>query len=113
LLELDAPGNTASFVGLTIELALIDYWNNAAFLVGTPPPGFSTETSITITPPSPGPVQAALITALAVGDGDEQQALLWATALHNATMTVKTTHTGLDTTIPTPLPKTESDKPIS
>lgn len=113
LLDLDSQGNTASFVGLIIEAAIIEFWNHAAFAVGTPPPGFSTETSITITPPSPGPLQAAIIAALAVENGDESQALLWATGIHNLTMTIKTTHSGLDTTTPTPLPKTVSNQPIS
>lgn len=113
LLELlDAPGNTAAFVALQISLSIDLYWQHAAYKPMPPlPPGFSVVNTITIAQPTtksfPG-IQSGILS----GGQDSIQAGLWTTAIHNQTLSVKTTHIGLDTTVPVPQPKTVSDQPI-
>ena len=109
---LDAPGNTELFVATTISDSIQAYWGVCAYALAPFPPGFSLVHTITITPPTT-PSFAGIQSAIMSGGEDTIQANLWAEAIDSQTKSVKTTHIGLDTTVPTPLPKTESDKPIS
>ena len=109
---LDAEGNTGAFVASTISSSIVAYWSNCVFAPMPPlPPGFSVVTVVTITPPST-PSASGIQSAIMSGGSDTVQANLWALAIHQQTLSVTTTHIGLDTTLPTPLPKTESNKPI-
>jgi hypothetical protein len=92
------------------------YWLTASYMVAPFPSGFSVVFTITVSPPAGSAVVtciASLASAMLAKMSIEEQADAWASALHQLTLSVKTTHIGLDTTVPTPLPKTESDKDIT
>lgn len=110
--QLDAPGNTAAFVAQIIEKSVIAFWNVSAFSLVPPPPGFSSQHTIIITPMSPGIIFSGVSAGILSGGSAAIQATAWATAMHLATKTVMTTHIGFDTTLPVPLPKTEPNKLI-
>lgn len=109
---LEATGNTPVSVALTISNSIQAYWGVCAYALAPFPPGFSLVHTITITPPTT-PSFAGIQSAIMSGGEDTIQANLWAEAIDSQTKSVKTTHIGLDTTVPTPLPKTDSNKPIS
>lgn len=109
---LEATGNTPVSVALTIHNSIIAYWGASVYNVAPFPPGFSIVFTVTTHPPTT-PSFPGIQSAIMSGGSDTVQAAAWASAIHNQTLSVKTTHMGLDTTVPTPLPKTESDKPIA
>lgn len=109
---LESPGNTPIAVATTISASVMAYWGVAKYIVAPFPPGFSVVFTVITHPPTTpsfGGIQSAILS----GGDDTVQADLWAAALHKQTQSVATTHIGLDTTIPVPLPKTESNKDIS
>lgn len=110
--QLDAPGNTAPFVAQIIENSIIAFWGASAFNLLPPPPLFSSQHTIVIKPMSPGIIFSGIQAGILAGGSASIQATAWATAMHTATKTVTTTHIGFDTTLPVPLPKTESNKLI-
>lgn len=104
LLSLDAPGNVLPLYALAIETAVIAYWGASAFPKLIPPTGISSETSVTITPMTPGSIQPGLLAKLLLGAGDvATSADDHSIILHTATITVKTTHTGPSTAFPFPV----------
>jgi hypothetical protein len=109
---LEVTGNTPAFVALTISLSVVAYWGVSKYNIAPFPPGFSIVFTV-ITHPPTTPSFAGIQSAIISGGEDTIQANLWAAALHKQTLSVATTHIGLDTTVPVPLPKTESKKPIS
>ncbi len=109
---LDAPGNTASIVALIIHNSILAYWNGCSYALAPFPPDFSVVFNIIVHPPTV-PSNIGLEAAMMAGGSDSEQAGMWAASMHSQTISVKTTHSGLDTTVPVPLPKTDSNKAIS
>lgn len=122
LLTLNVPAGVIATAASTFDDALKAYWASAVFAIGiVPTPAsacpsvggtgtWATETSSIGVGFTAGILEASLLSLLAIPSSDPQvKAPALAAAFHNATTSaVKILITGVDTTVPTPLPITNT-----
>lgn len=98
----------------SLEQACISYWTSTIFSIAIPPPGFSSLTSITVVPMTPGVLKAGLAALFLSANGNVSTlASNMATLFDTATKTVTVTLIGLSVPAPAPAPLTVPGVPIT